>query len=367
MSLTDEEKRRYQRHITLDGFGEKGQMQLHNASVLIVGAGGLGCPVLLYLSAAGIGRIGIVDGDVVELSNLQRQVLYTEADLNRNKATAAQERIKAMNSGLQVEAEANHLDTSNALRLIERYDLVVDCTDNIATRYLINDVCVMLNKVMVYGAIFKYSGQVSIFNCQSGPTYRCLFPDLLTAAAVPDCSETGVLGVLPGITGMLQAQEVIKVITGVGSPLAGQLLTFDGLKNSYDKFEFERNETSWGDIPRTAEEIQAYDYELRCGVGSVSGERLMEMLEQDPEAAVVDIREPHEQPSILSGRSKKIPLGELSQRADELKDASSIVLFCQSGVRSAKAVKQLKERYPSKEIVDLHGGVKSFVKIENND
>ena len=227
--LSAKETDQYQRHLSLPGFGVKAQLKLKKSSVLVIGAGGLGCPVLQYLAAAGVGKIGIVDDDLVDISNLQRQVLFNHDDIGYSKAKVAKLKLSLLNPNIEIIDYPNRFNSSNAENLLRGFDLVVDGTDNFSSRYLINDACVICNKILVYGAIFQFEGQVSVFNFNNGPTYRCLFPSPPASKALPSCSETGVLGVLPGIVGNLQALEVIKVITGIGDPLSGRVLLYDAL------------------------------------------------------------------------------------------------------------------------------------------
>src|ERR1035437_2494874 len=234
--MTTEEKRRYARHIILPEIGLEGQQKLKQAKVLVVGAGGLGCPVLQYLTAAGVGTLGIIDFDTVDESNLQRQVLYSTEDIGKHKAAIAKEKLEKQNPDINLVSHVAHLTSANALEIISQYDIVVDGSDNFATRYLVNDACVILNKVLVFGSIFKFEGQVSVFNYKGGPTYRCLYPEAPAEGDVPNCAEIGVLGVLPGIVGTLQANEVIKIITGIGDILSGKLLTLDALTMQFNTF-----------------------------------------------------------------------------------------------------------------------------------
>ena len=242
MILTTSEKQQYSRHLLLDAIGEEGQLKLKNATVVVIGAGGLSCPALQYLSAAGVGRIGVVDNDVLEQSNLQRQILYTHEDIGKSKALSAVNRLRLLNPFIQFDVYQERLTKENAIRLFEPYDVIVDGTDNFPTRYLINDAAVLLNKPVVFGSIFKFNGQVAVFNYNQGPTYRCLYPSPPKASAVPNCSDVGVLGILPGIIGSFQANEVLKIILGLGNILSGQLLTFDALSMKQAIFSFQKND-----------------------------------------------------------------------------------------------------------------------------
>ena len=242
--LSESEKKRYNRHLILDKVGIEGQQRLKNARVLVIGAGGLGCPVLLYLTAAGVGNIGIIDFDTVDESNLQRQVLFTTEDIGKNKALAAKERLLARNNCIEITVFPEKLTTENALELFGQYDIIIDGTDNFSTRYLVNDACVISNKPLIYGAIFKFEGQVTVFNYQNGPTYRCLFPNPPKAGSVPSCSDIGVLGVLPGLIGLQQANEALKIILQIGEILSGKLTIYNALGADTTIVNITKNETA---------------------------------------------------------------------------------------------------------------------------
>ena len=261
--LTRQEIERYQRHLSLPSFGEAAQLRLKASRVLVIGAGGLGCPALQYLAAAGVGKLGVVDFDLVDTSNLQRQILFTETDVGKPKARVAATRLRSMNSHIEVIEVAERLTAENALGLFSDYDIIVDGSDNFVTRYLVNDACVMTGKPLVYGAIYTFQGQVSVFNFQGGPTYRCLFPDPPDPEDAPNCSEIGVIGVLPGLIGTLQAAEAIKVITGVGEPLSGRLLLLDALTMRQQTVQFSRD-------PKMAEISELKEIEFACSVESPS-------------------------------------------------------------------------------------------------
>jgi adenylyltransferase/sulfurtransferase len=258
--LTKEEIKRYSKQILLPGIGMKGQELLKNARVLVVGAGGLGCPALQYLAAAGVGSIGVVDFDVVDETNLQRQVLFTMDDIGRPKAIIAAERISKLNPFIQLETVNRKLETDNAAELISRYDIIVDCSDNFETRYLINDACVLLDKPFVYGGIYKFEGQLAVFNFKLGPTYRCAFPEMHPEETLSNCSITGVIGTLPGAIGTMQANEVIKMITNVGEVCSGKILHLNALTNAIAEIKIERNEAAWGIVPKTIEEFKSKIY-----------------------------------------------------------------------------------------------------------
>jgi adenylyltransferase/sulfurtransferase len=340
--LNKEEKERYSRHLILEGFGEEAQLKLKNAKVLVVGAGGLGCPALLYLSAAGIGTIGIIDDDIVSESNLQRQILFSTDDIGKEKAVAAKEKLTRQNPFIKIELYVSRITKENALDIIKDYDLVLDGSDNFATRYLLNDASAILNKPLVYGAIHKFEGQVSVFNYKNGPTYRCLFPEPPNEGEMPACGEVGVLGVLPGIIGTWQATEAIKVITGVGEPLIGKLLSFDLLSNSITTFEFEADEKN-----RTIRFLG--DYNFSCETNSISLDKLQAL--QRP-VQLIDVREKKEfAGGNLNGIN--IPVSEIKNRITELDPKALTVVHCKSGIRSKQAIEIIKEYYPKIEIYNL--------------
>lgn len=361
-TLSQSEISRYQRHLTLPGFGEAAQLKLKAARVLIVGAGGLGCPALQYLAAAGVGTLGIVDDDRVSRSNLQRQILYTDADVGEMKVAVAAERLMAMNPDIRCVRHALRLTVDNALELIGQYDLVLDGSDNFATRYLVNDACVLAGKPLVYGALHRYQGQVSVFNFEGGPTYRCLFPEPPNPKDAPNCSEIGVLGFLPGIVGVMQATEVIKVLTGIGEPLAGKLLIFDALKMSQTIVRFKR-------VPGYAQVTELKEIEYTCGVSSTESDseeitpaELQAQMQLNGAALqVVDVREGWER-ALYRIDSVHVPLGSiLDQTADleaaGLKTDLPTCVYCKGGVRSMKALQVLKSHYGFSEIKSLAGGI----------
>jgi adenylyltransferase/sulfurtransferase len=361
-TLSQGEILRYQRHLTLPGFGEAAQLKLKAARVLIVGAGGLGCPALQYLAAAGVGTLGIVDDDRVSRSNLQRQILYADADVGEMKAAVAAERLMAMNPDIRCVAHALRLTVENALELIGQYDLVLDGSDNFATRYLVNDACVLAGQPLVYGALYTFQGQVSVFNFEGGPTYRCLFPEPPNPKDAPNCSEIGVLGVLPGIVGVIQATEVIKVLTGIGEPLVGKLLIFDALKMSQTIVRFKR-------VPECAQVTELKEIEYTCGVPSaetaseeITPAELQAQLKLNGAALqVVDVREGWER-ALCQIDSVHVPLGSiLDQTADlevaGLKANLPTCVYCKGGVRSMKALQVLKSHYGFSEIKSLAGGI----------
>ena len=350
---------RYLRQITLDEFGTIGQQKLNDAKVLVVGAGGLGIPVLTYLNAMGVGTLGIVDADIVSLSNLHRQVLFTEAMVGIPKVEAIKKQLSAQNSITQIQTYQTFLTVANALDIIENYDIVVDATDNFPTRYLINDACVILEKPFVYGALHAFEGQVSVFNYKGGPTYRCLFPTMPGADAVPNCNENGVLGILPGIIGNLQALEVVKVIAEIGEVLSGTLLLFDTLSQRTQKMKFQLQ------IGNNKIKTLASSYEFDCElpIKSVGAAELKKLL-SDTAVELIDVRTDKEFQRQHLKEAKHIPLSELTSRVDEIDLESTVYVICQSGIRSKKAIASLMELFPGKAFVDVSGGmnqIKNYV------
>jgi sulfur-carrier protein adenylyltransferase/sulfurtransferase len=355
---------RYARHYSLKGFGAAGQQKLAAAAVLVIGAGGLGCPALQYLAAAGVGNIAIADHDTVMLSNLQRQVLFTTEDIGKPKAEVAATRLKALNPEINITAINQAITTANALEIISKYDVVADCTDNFATRYLVNDACVMLDKPLVFGAISQYEGQVGVFaiaNIKGDKiNYRHLFATPPNPLEIQDCNEAGVLGVLPGTIGILQATEVIKIITGIGQVLAGRLLVFNLLNYQTHVFEIAAHDLDTGLLPADEAAFKATDYEWVCGtkaagVNELDAETFLNAL-QNPDTVVVDVRENHELPKP-GFDCVAIPLSGISQHVPDVKQ-QNIILFCQSGKRSLKAGQLFLEHYKGqKTISHLAGGI----------
>ena len=347
--LTPEEYLRYSRHLLIPDVGLQGQRKLKAASVLIIGAGGLGSPVALYLAAAGVGRIGIVDSDVVDASNLQRQVLHGTAEIGQPKVASARRRLLDLNPHIQVDAYPEPFTAANARQLADPYQVIVDCSDNFPTRYLSNDLCVLTGKPNIYGAIYRFDGQVSVFDAAQGPCYRCLFPEPPPPGMVPSCSDGGVLGVLPGVIGALQAAETLKVLLGIGDTLVGRLLLFNALDLSFDFIKLRKNPGCrvCGSHPTVTGLI---DYEEFCdlpgaehptdlaGVAAeISPAELAARLQHGDDLLLVDVREPHElEISRLPG-ARLLPLGELPSRLAELDKSAEIILFCRTGTRSARA------------------------------
>jgi len=360
-NLSLEEIERYQRHLSLPQFGMTAQQKLKEASVLVVGAGGLGCPVLQYLAAVGVGRLGVMDFDVVDVSNLQRQILFTEADVGRPKAEVACERLRAMNSLIEVTAIPERLTAANALDLFSQFDLVVDGSDNFTTRYLVNDACVLSQKPLIYGAIYTFQGQVSVLNFQGGPTYRCLFPDPPDPKDAPNCSEIGVIGVLPGLIGTLQASEAIKVLTGIGEPLSGSLLLLDVLTMKQQIIRFNR-------VPEAADVKELVEIDFSCTVQEPSPlseeidvDAFRSLLKTGGEIQVLDVREEWER-AMSKIDSSHIPLGRVlknpkSIKASGLDLALPTVVYCRSGKRSMKALRCLQEQHGFQDVHSLKGGM----------
>lgn len=342
-SLSHSELLRYSRHLLLPEVGVRGQERLRDARVLVIGAGGLGSPAALYLAAAGVGTLGLVDFDVVDLTNLQRQILHGTGDVGRPKLDSATERIGDLNPHVEVIRHAERLDSGCAREVIARYDVVVDGTDNFPTRYLVNDACVLEGKPLVYGSIFRFEGQASVFDAVTGPCYRCLYPEPPPPGLVPSCAEGGVLGVLPGIIGSIQALEAIKLVLGIGETLVGRLLLVDALRLRLRELRLRKDPACpiCGDSPSIRELI---DYEAFCGIGAGApaatevavGQLAGELATAEP-PRLVDVREPHEWAIVRLPDAALIPLGELPDRLGELDPRAPIVTYCHRGVRSQRA------------------------------
>lgn len=368
MNLTPEQYVRYSRHLILPEIGEEGQKKLLQAKVLIIGAGGLGSPLGLYLAAAGVGTIGLVDFDVVDLSNLQRQILHTNDEIGKSKLDSAEKRIKAMNPDTRVVKHEVRISSQNALPLIQGYDMVIDGTDNFPTRYLVNDACVLLNKPNIYGSIFRFEGQATVFKPKAGPCYRCLYPEPPPPGMVPSCAEGGVLGILPGVIGVIQATEAVKLIVGKGEPLIGRLLLYNALDMSFRTVKLRRDKDCpvCGDRPTVT---QLIDYEAFCGLrrgegGAVSNlpeitvYELKAKMDRKDDFLLLDVREPYEYQIAKIPGSKLIPLGELEKRLKEIEPYKDkeVIAHCKSGGRSAKAV-ELLLRSGFKKVWNVVGGI----------
>ena len=373
--LTQDDVARYSRHLIMPEVGVEGQRKLKAARVLCVGAGGLGSPASLYLAAAGVGTLGIVDFDVVDTSNLQRQILYGTPDVGRPKLEAARERLTALNPTIRVVAHEGPLTAANALDIVRNYDLVVDGADNFPARYLVNDACVLLGKPNVYGSIFRFDGQVSVFAALDGPCYRCLYPEPPPPGLVPSCAEGGVLGILPGIIGTIQAAEAIKLIVGAGQPLVGRLLLFDALEMSTRVMKLRRDPACAVCSPQRTI-TQLIDYEQFCGIVPArtqapalpaelvtSVESLADRVQRNEPVWILDVREPREFEICRIPGSTLIPLGELPRRLEEVPrgdSAPDIVVHCKSGARSAKAVALLREQ-GFERVKNLEGGILAWI------
>jgi sulfur-carrier protein adenylyltransferase/sulfurtransferase len=365
-SLTKPEIQRYSRHLIMPEVGMDGQLKLKNAKVLCIGTGGLGAPLGVYLAAAGVGRIGLVDFDVVDNSNLQRQILFGTKDVGRPKIAAAADRLRDLNPEIQIDTFETRLTSNNALDLFKDYEIIVDGTDNFPTRYLVNDACVILGKPNVYGSIFRFEGQATIFAYPGGPCYRCLYPEPPPPGLVPSCAEGGVLGVLPGIVGSIQAAETLKLILGAGDSLVGRLLLFDALAMKFRELKLRKNPEcpACGDHPTIKKLI---DYEEFCGirgeeapamastVPEITPKELKQRLDRGDDLFILDVREPHEY-QICNIGGKLIPLGEISRRAHELDSSREIVVHCRSGKRSAEAAEFLRG-VGFRKLLNLKGGI----------
>ena len=365
-SLSKEEILRYSRHLIMPEVGMDGQLKLKQAKVLLIGTGGLGAPLGLYLAAAGVGKLGLVDFDVVDFTNLQRQVTFGTSDVGRPKTVAARERLANMNPNIEIQAFDTKLTSENALELFKDFDIIVDGTDNFPTRYLVNDACILLGKPNVYGSIFRFEGQVTVFGAPAGPCYRCLYPEPPPPGLVPSCAEGGVLGVLPGIVGSLQALETIKLILGRGDGLAGRLLLFDALGLKFRELKLRRNPDCpiCGDTRSIHALIDYYEF---CGVRGeevaasdlhvpeIAPHEMAKRLARGDDLYILDVREPHEY-QICNLKGHLIPLGELPRRVHELDSSREMVVHCRSGKRSADAVDFLLKA-GFRKIWNLKGGI----------
>src|SRR5215471_16602634 len=360
--MTKDEQLRYSRHMIMPEVGAEGQKRLNEARVLCIGAGGLGSPATLYLAAAGIGKLGLVDFDDVDLSNLQRQILHGTKDVGRKKLDSARDRLRDVNPNIDIQLHETRFTSANAMEIVSNYDVVVDGSDNFPTRYLSNDVCVFAKKPNVYGSVFRFDGQTTVFAPHlGGPCYRCLFPEPPPPGSVPNCAQAGVLGVLPGIVGTIQANEAIKLILGVGEPLVGRLLYFDALKMKFREFNLRRDPACpvCGESPTIKEPI---DYEQFCGVAmadaipTISVAELKQKLDAHENFQLVDVREPIEYEMANIDSAKLIPLGELPDRINELDRERLTIVHCHSGQRSAQAVRLMQEAGFAN-VFNLEGGI----------
>ena len=371
--LTNDEVKRYSRHLIMPEVGVDGQRRLKGGSVLCIGAGGLGSPAAMYLAAAGVGRIGIVDFDVVDFSNLQRQIIHGTPDVGRSKLASAKDRLTAINPHIQVDTYETALSSENALELFEPYDVILDGTDNFPTRYLTNDACVLLGKPNAYGSIFRFEGQASVFSTKGGPCYRCLYPEPPPPGLVPSCAEGGVLGVLPGVIGVIQATEAIKLITGIGEPLIGRFLIYDALRMKFRELKLRKDADCpvCGTHPTVTKLI---DYEQFCGIHPAAPEptamtssatditpvALKARLDRGDALHIIDVREPNEYQINRIPGSVLIPLGEIPRRYAELDPDSELVMQCKVGGRSAKAADFLRS-VGFKKVLNLQGGILEWI------
>ncbi len=378
-TLTNEEILRYSRHLILPEVGKAGQEKLKNAKVMLIGSGGLGSPNALYLAAAGIGTIGIIDFDVVDHTNLQRQLLFGSDAVGKPKVDGAKKRMQEVNPNVIVNTYNEKLSSENAMRIFKDYDLIIDGTDNFPTRYLVNDACVFLNKTNIYGSIFRFEGQATVFKPKDGPCYRCLYPEPPPPGEVPSCAEGGVLGILPGLVGMIQASEAVKYFLGKGESLVGRLLQISVLDMTFRELKIRRDPECpvCGDNPTIKELI---DYEQFCGIGlgleapeqdtkgvpEISPEDLKDLIDTNGKKLnLIDVREPYEADiSTISG-SKLIPLGTLMDRVSELDSSQEYIIYCRSGARSAKAIQQL-QKMGFKKLKNLQGGINAFADVDGN-
>ena len=368
--LTREEIARYSRHLIMPEVTLEGQRKLKQGSILLVGAGGLGSPAALYLAAAGVGRLGILDFDVVDESNLQRQILHDTTWIGKPKLESAKARLQALNPYVKVETHATALSADNAMSILANYDVVVDGTDNFETRYLTNDACFLLKKPNVYGSIYRFDGQVSVFWADHGPCYRCLYPEPPPPGLVPSCAEGGVLGILPGVVGALQATEAIKVLLRIGEPLVGRLLLYDALAMSFEELKLRRDPGCplCGQAP-TIRELQ--DYPAFCGTGrgeesaasveEITARELRRRLDAGEDLTLVDVREPHEWAICRIEGARLVPLGTLPERLHEFDSSRSYVVHCKSGARSARAI-QILQKAGFRRLLNLRGGVLAWAR-----
>lgn len=369
--LSFSEKNRYQKHLLLPQIGLEGQLKLKNAKVLVVGAGGLGCPVLLYLAAAGVGKIGILDADVVDITNLQRQILYRIEDIGSPKASTAASHLAKINDTIEYEAVKQNLRPENAENFIKNYDIIVDCTDNFTARYLINDYCVKLNKPFVYGAIHQFEGQISVFNFKDvdgnlGPTYRCLFPEQPSDLEIPNCASIGVLGILPGILGMYQANEVIKMITGIGIILNGQLLMIDLLENTSQKINVKRKKNAEALIFPSAEKkpYSADNHEFKQ---AITVQELFEKINKGEDIFILDVRNLNEYETCRIQGSVLIPMSNIPTNLKHIPKNRTVVVYCHHGFRSASVIEYLSQNHGFMNLQNLTGGINAWAhEIDEN-
>ena len=368
VGLTADEMQRYSRHLVLPEVGPEGQLRLKRSSVLVVGLGGLGVPAAVYVASAGVGRVGVVDSDSVELSNLQRQFIFSNADLGRGKVDAAEEKLSLLNPEIRVVPHAVRLDSGNAMEVIREYDVVIDATDNLPSRYLINDACVLQSKPDVFASVLGFDGQASVFSTPHGPCYRCLYPEPPAPDSVKSCEEAGVLNVLPGIMGTLQANQALMILLGKGTPIMGRLLVFNGLDNSFNEIKFRKN-SSCAVCGPNATITQLIDYEEFCGLKGtetlaefdITARQLRANIDSGKRPVLLDVREPYEYSLCHLESSTLIPVEELDARLGELKRDGEIVVYCHVGIRSASAVKLLRQAGFAN-VRNLQGGIDEWAR-----
>lgn len=355
--LSEKEILRYSRHIRLSEVGYEGQAKLKSASVLVIGAGGLGCPVLQYLVAAGVGKIGVIDNDVVDISNLQRQVLFSEEDIDKPKPIVAVEKLKKQNTEIEFKAYFERLTTKNIFKVIEKYNIVVDCSDNFPTRYLINDACVISNKILVYGAIDKFDGQVTVFNYNYGPTLRCLSPEQPSSLESPSCAEVGVIGVIPGIIGAFQANEVIKIILGIGDILSGKLLLFDALNYSTNIISFSKQNSS---VVKELGNYNDFCLSEEENVKKISQAEFQKLV-QDKDILIIDVRYPDEAMEF-DFKSLKIPIYEIENKLNLIPKDKKVIFVCDYEIKSIMAANFLMNKYGYTTVYSLENGLTNLKK-----
>jgi adenylyltransferase/sulfurtransferase len=364
--LNSQEKQRYNRHLIMPEIGETGQEKLKNARVLVIGAGGLGCPALQYLAAAGVGTLGIVDFDVVDVSNLQRQILYSIDQVGKSKAECAALAVNRINPLVQVIPHTVQLTNQNALAILSHYDLVMDGSDNFTTRYMVNDACFLLKKPLIFGAIHKFEGQVTVFHLkENSPSYRSLFPESPKPGTTANCSETGVLGVLPGIVGSMQAAEVLKIITGIGEPLDGMVVCYDAMDQSILRIEISNDAEQLLHLQPSMLEFESYDYHFGCAVpeeGRIKTISGLELRNDPTRFRIIDIRELHELPKLSEFLVEFWPLSNQNERPISL-DNRPTLIFCQKGLRSKNLIKKLLESNPELDLYNLEGGVEGVMRF----
>ncbi len=366
MKLSNKEQERYSRHILLSEIGEAGQLKLKQSKVLVIGAGGLGIPVLQYLAAAGIGKVGIVDGDVIELSNLQRQVLYSESEVGQLKAEIAKEKLLQLNPEIEIVSFPVFLSSENAFEIFSGYEIIIDGSDNFPCRYLVNDACVKMSKPFVSGSVFKFGGQVGVFNFQGSGTYRCLFPEPPAPGAQPNCDEIGVLGVVPGTIGMMMANEAIKIICGIGQVLSDRILTADFLQCKFQSYSFQRDEEAVR-VVATSPLPDQDAYQNFCNGGAdelpvkeISSSELQRMIDEHTDFQLIDVRELFEREEKNIG-GDFIPFAEVMSNEDKISREKKVIFYCKVGMRSHIIIQRLQEKYGLKNLYNLKGGITAFI------